>query len=436
MKDIAEQIFLAGVDAVLPEKLIRSQVKLSGNFLHLAEWEFPLSRFRQIYLLAAGKAAAAMACEMERLLGDRIRDGHIITKYGHGRALKRLTLTEAGHPVPDAEGVKGTQRMLDIARKAGENDLVVCLLSGGASALMADLPEGISLDDLKRTNELLVTCGADIAKINIIRKHLSGVKGGELARTLFPATTVSLILSDVVGNRLEVIASGPTAGDRTNFADAMDVINSYSLKEKLPASVLHHLQKGVAGSIPDTPKPDDPIFQNVYNYVIGSNSTALRAAAQKAEELGCTTEIVTETLQGDYTAVADYILDTVENYQRPKRAKPLCLLFGGEPTVKVSGNGKGGRNQHLALYLATRISPKKRITILCAGTDGTDGPTDAAGAVIDDKTVSNALERGINPYQYLNGCDSYHFFQQAGGHIMTGNTGTNVMDMIVAIGED
>ena len=432
MKKIAELIFFAGVNGVLPEKLMQSQVKLSGDLLQVAEKRFPLSRFRHIYVLAAGKAAASMSRGVEKVLGDKITNGHVVTKYGHGMNLNYLTLTEAGHPIPDAEGVKGTQKIVNIARKATEDDLVICLISGGASALMADAPEGITLDDLKRTNELLTKCGANITEINTVRKHLSKIKGGQLARILFPATTVCLILSDVVGDRLDVIASGPTVGDSSSFADALTIIDKYSLQNRLPSSVLHYLLEGADGSIADTPKPDNPVFQNVHNYIIGSNGIALESSAKKAVELGFETHTVTDSIQEDVTETANFILKTIDN-QKPTGNKPVCLLFGGEPTVKVSGKGLGGRNQHLALYLATKICCKKNITILCAGTDGTDGPTDAAGAVVDYETATKAVEKGIDPNHYLTDCDSYRFFQQVGGHIITGNTGTNVMDIIVAI---
>lgn len=432
LREKAEQIFLAGVEGVLPDKLIRSQIKLSGDELQIAREAFHLERVKNIYVLAAGKAAALMARETENILGNRITDGHVVTKYGHGAALKYLTITEAGHPIPDAEGVKGTQKILDIARKATEGDLVICLVSGGASALMTDLPENITLEDLKTTNQLLVKCGANIAEINTVRKHLSRVKGGWLAKTLYPATTVCLILSDVIDDRLDVIASGPTVGDSTTFAEAMEIIEKYSLKNDLPFSILQYLQDGSRGLIPETPKPDNPVFKNVNNHIIGNNRLALESAASKAHQFGFETHIVTDSLQDDYTVVADFILQTIEQYRKNKSSETTCLLFGGEPTVKVSGNGLGGRNQHLALYLSTKTEAEN-ITILCAGTDGTDGPTDAAGAIVDSKSRKIALEKQINPKVFLENSDSYHFFQQVGGHIITGNTRTNVMDIVVVL---
>lgn len=433
MEKIIEQIFLAGIESVLPEKLIQSQMKLSDDLLQIAGKTFPLSRFRHIYVLAVGKAAALMAKETENVLGNRITDGHVVTKYGHKTNLQYLTLTEAGHPIPDIEGVKGMQKIFDIISQTDENDLIIWLISGGASALMADFPEGTTLDDLKLTNELLVKCGADITEINTVRKHLSKVKGGQLARALYPATTVCLILSDVIGDKLDVIASGPMVSDPTTFADALAVVEKYSLKDLLPAPMLRYLLKGVNGSIPETPKPGNPIFQNVFNYIIGSNRIALESAAKKAREMGFETNIITDKLEGDDKTVANFILETIDNYRQPNRDKATCLLFGGESTVKVLGKGVGGRNQHLALYLATRIDRRKNITILCGGTDGTDGPTDAAGAIVDNETMAEAGKKNIDPHHYLYNNDSYLFFQQAGGHLITGNTGTNVMDMIVVI---
>ena len=433
MEKIIEQIFLAGIESVLPEKLIQSQMKLSDDLLQIAGKTFPLSRSRHIYVLAVGKAAALMAKETENVLGNRITDGHVVTKYGHKTNLQYLTLTEAGHPIPDIEGVKGMQKIFDIISQTDENDLIIWLISGGASALMADFPEGTTLDDLKLTNELLVKCGADITEINTVRKHLSKVKGGQLARALYPATTVCLILSDVIGDKLDVIASGPMVSDPTTFADALAVVEKYSLKDLLPAPMLRYLLKGVNGSIPETPKPGNPIFQNVFNYIIGSNRIALESAAKKAREMGFETNIITDKLEGDDKTVANFILETIDNYRQPNRDKATCLLFGGESTVKVLGKGVGGRNQHLALYLATRIDRRKNITILCGGTDGTDGPTDAAGAIVNNETMAESGKKNIDPHHYLYNNDSYLFFQQAGGHLITGNTGTNVMDMIVVI---
>ncbi|MDD2512947.1 MAG: glycerate kinase [Proteiniphilum sp.] len=431
MRKIAEQIFLAGVESVLPDALIRSQLNMEGNRPVIAGHSVPLPG--SIYLLAAGKAASLMAQAAEEILGNRITEGHVVTKYGHGLPPGRLFLSEAGHPLPDAAGVKATRKMLAIARQAQADDLVLCLLSGGASSLMADLPEGCSLEEVIRGNDLLVRCGADISEINTVRKHLSAVKGGQLAAAAAPATVISLILSDVVGDDPGVIASGPTAPDNSTFADALAVIRKYELDDRFPVPLLSHLHRGAAGMIPETLKPGDPLFRHVHNRIIGNNRLALEGAARKAAKLGFEARIITDTLQGDYIDVADFILRTIGTHRSPDHLRPLCLLFGGEPTLKVSGNGLGGRNQHLALHLATQIGSDSGITLLCAGTDGTDGPTDAAGAVVDGHTLSEARERHIDAADHLSRFDSWRFFRQAGGHILTGSTRTNVMDMVVVL---
>ncbi|MEA4974105.1 MAG: glycerate kinase [Paludibacter sp.] len=434
MRKLAEKIFLAGVDSVLPDKLIRAQMILSDDVLTICGESYDLRNINHIYVIGAGKAAALMALETERVLGNRIRAGHVVTKYDHGCALQYIGLTEAAHPVPDENGVKATEKITAIARRAKENDLVICLISGGASALLADTPEGISLEDLRITNELLVKSGATIREINIIRKHLSDIKGGQLARLIHPANCVSLILSDVVGDPVDIIASGPTAPDASEYSDAYAIVRKYKLDKTLPETVTKHLLLGSAGVIPETPDAFHPCFQTTRNRLLGSNKIALEACAQVAVQNGFDTHIITDSLQEDYTRVAGFILENIENFLLIRTtAQPLCLLFGGEPTVKVNGNGLGGRNQHLALYLATKLADKPGSTILCAGTDGSDGPTDAAGAVVDNTTFEISKSKGIDTFQYLEQSDSYHFFQQVGGHIRTGSTQTNVMDIIIIL---
>jgi glycerate 2-kinase len=434
MKETAEKIFLAGVEHVMPDKLIRAQVCISDDVLSICGEEFNLRDIQQIYVIGAGKASALMAQETERILGERISEGHVITKYGHGCKLQHINLHEAAHPVPDENGVNAARKIIEIAKKATEHDLVICLISGGASALFADIPEDISLDDLCITNKLLVTSGATIVEINTIRKHLSEIKGGQLARLIHPATCVSLILSDVVNDPIDVIASGPTAPDESSYADAYAIVKKHKLDKLLPHAVTQRLLLGNAGVIPETPGAFHPCFQSVRNKIIGSNTIALNAAATYAKQAGFTTHIITDSIQEEYSRVANFIIQTTEQFQsKNPNDRPLCLLFGGEPTVQVQGDGMGGRNQHLALYLATQLTKKPGLTILCAGTDGSDGPTDAAGAVVDSTTVKMAQSKGIDANQHLKESDSYHFFRKAGGHIITGSTQTNVMDIIVVL---
>ncbi|MDD4428100.1 MAG: glycerate kinase [Paludibacter sp.] len=434
MRETAEKIFLAGVERVLPDKLIRSRMQLSGDVLTICGNNYNLRNIEHVYVIGAGKAAALMSLETEQILGSQISAGHVVTKYGHGCNLQRIHLSEAAHPVPDENGVKATAEIFKIARKAKKNDLVICLISGGASALLADVPPGISLDDLGITNKLLMKSGANIHEINTIRKHLSEIKGGQLAKIIYPATCISLILSDVVGDPLDVIASGPTAPDTSSFDDAYDIMKQYELHSQLPDSIIKHLLLGKRGIIPETPDKMHRCFQTTQNYIVGSNKIALEAAAEFAKREGYQTHIITDSLQEDYKQVAGLIISTVKKHLENKTDdRPICLLFGGEPTVKIEGNGLGGRNQHLALYLSTRLENMPGITILCAGTDGTDGPTDAAGAVVDSTTVESARSNGLIVSQYLEKSDSYNFFSKTGGHIFTKPTQTNVMDMIVVI---
>lgn len=433
-KSIAEKIFLAAVKSVLPDRLINRIMYLQDDLLIIDDLSFSLSTIENIYVIGAGKASALMAAEVEKILGDKISGGHIVTKYGFSCKLKYVNVSEAGHPVPDANGFKATLEILKIAETAGCNDLVLCLLSGGGSSLMNDISEGCSLKDMIKINELLINSGAGISEINSVRKHLSALKGGQLARVVFPATLVNLILSDVPGDHLDVIASGPTVHDPTTFRQALTVLSTYGLTDRAPRGILTYLKEGVEGRRPETPKENDPVFDKMHNKLVGSNRMALEAAKKKALEFNVNAIIIDDQLQGDISTVADYLVETALKFQIEKdEVKPVSLLFGGETTVRIRGDGIGGRNQHLALLTALLLQNKPGITILCAGTDGNDGPTNMAGAVIDSDTIHNARMKGINPDKYLDNFDSFHFFKKAGGHIFTGPTKTNVMDIIVII---
>lgn len=433
-KTFAEQIFRAAVHSVLPEELIRNEVNLQGSTLYISGVPIPLDNLNAIYVIGAGKASANMAKEIETIIGEKITGGHIIVKYGHGCDLKFIDISEAGHPVPDNNGYVATQKIIGIASRAKEHDLVICLLSGGGSALLTDIPADATIDDIIIANDLLLKSGAHIKEINTIRKHLSKVKGGQLAKTVYPATLVSLILSDVIGDSPDTIASGPTAPDTTSFKDALAIIGKYDLESKFPEILVNHLEKGALGDYDETPKPGDVVFENTRNIIIGSNKIALEAASQKAIELGISPLTITSEMQGETTDIAGCLVAIAITFQTDANIKkPCCLLFGGETTIKVSGDGSGGRNQHLALYAASLLKGKNGITLLSAGTDGTDGPTAAAGAVVDTKTFGQALTHGMDIDNYLQNFDSFHFFENAGGHIITGPTMTNVMDMVVII---
>jgi len=302
--------------------------------------------------------------------------------------------------------------------------------------LLPDYPEGSSYDDMIAVNDLLINSGACIQEINSVRKHLSLVKGGQLARAVYPATLVSLILSDVAGDPLDVIASGPTATDPTTFQQALNVLEKFNILPSIQDGILKYLMDGVTGIRPETPKSSDPVFEKTFNLLIGTNRLALEAAKQKALEFNINPVIIDDQLQGDIGSVVEYIVEIALKFQDDKsEIKQVCLLFGGETTVKMTGKGKGGRNQHLALLSAILLQNHPGITILSSGTDGTDGPTDVAGAVVDSDTVPVALSKNIDPEKYLRDFDSYHFFKKTDGHIITGPTMTNVMDIIVVIVE-
>ncbi len=431
-KKIAEQIFQAAVESVLPDKLIQQKVSIRNSTLVISPLEFSLATIQNTFVIGAGKASALMTREIENILDDRISGGHVVTKYGHACELKHITITEAGHPTPDENGYSATQKILDIAHHAKENDLIICLISGGGSALLTDFPEGSSLKDIILTNDLLLKSGADIKEMNAVRKHLSKVKGGQLAKAAFPATVVSLILSDVLGDPIDTIASGPTAPDNSTFEDAWQVLDKYNLLSVIPESIKNYLTK----SEPETPKAGDPVFSKTNNIIIGNNKLALEAASRKANALGINSFIITLELQGDTALAANQIVNTALRFQKDDSVrKPCCLLFGGETTLQVTGNGIGGRNQHLALSAALLLKNQKGITLVSAGTDGTDGPTTAAGAIVDAATVVKAIASEIDPERYLTDFDSFHFFEKAGGHVITGPTMTNVMDLVVVIVE-
>ena len=390
-------------------------------------------RYRRILVVGAGKAGHTMARAAERVLGSRITAGLINTKYGHVAKLRRIELNECGHPVPDERGVEGARRIAEIAAQAGADDLVICLISGGASALMPLPAEPVTLGEKQETTRLLLASGANIHEINAVRKHISRIKGGQLARLACPATVEALLLSDVIGDDLDVIGSGPTAPDASTFARALEILDKYGIRQKTPAAVRERLELGAAGEIPETPKPGDQVFRRTRNRVIGSNRLAVDAAARHARELGFHTLVLSTFVEGETREIARMhaaIAREIAVANRPIK-RPACIITGGETTVTLRGNGLGGRNQEFALAAALDIAGLENVMVLSAGTDGTDGPTDAAGAIADGRT----LARGPCAAAFLANNDAYHYFEPLGDLIKTGPTGTNVMDVrIVLVG--
>jgi glycerate 2-kinase len=385
------------------------------------------ARFHNIYVVGAGKAGASMAKAAERVLGRRVTAGLVNVKDGHVAKLRRIELNECGHPVPDERGVAGAARIAEIAAGAGKDDLVLCLISGGGSALLPLPAEGITLEEKQSVTKLLLACGANIHEINSVRKHISRIKGGQLARLAAPATVESLLLSDVIGDDLDVIGSGPTAPDSSTFAGAVAILEKFGIFGRVPAPVRDRLERGVRGEIEETPKPGDAIFSRVRNIVVGSAALALDAAARKAKELGYRALVLASGIQGETREIARMhaaIAAEVVRDGRPVRP-PACIITGGETTVTIKGEGLGGRNQEFVLAAAVEIVGLPDTVVFSAGTDGSDGPTDAAGAIADGET----LRRGPDARAYLDRNDSYHYFEKLGDLVMTGPTNTNVMDV-------
>ena len=433
-------MFNAALEAVNPHRAVIKAFHVENTMLTAGGSVYSLDVFDRIIVVGAGKATAAMAAAAEEVLGDRIDRGIVIVKYGHAGKLSTIEQVEAAHPVPDEAGVQGTQRILELVRRADEKTLVICLLSGGGSSLLVAPHRGITLKDKQRTTELLLKAGATIDELNTVRKHLSAVKGGRLAQLAHPATVLSLILSDVIGDRLDVIASGPTTSDSSTFSDAAAVIERYRLKATLPPEVNAFLERGMAGREPETARSVDACFLRTSNVIVGSSAQALAAAREKAAALGWRPEIVTAELQGGARDAARMLArKAIHARDEMKQGERRCLLYGGETTVVVRGTGRGGRSQELALAFALEIAGVDGISLLSGGTDGTDGPTDAAGAVVDGSVVPVARNLGIHPEVYLGNNDSYAFFQlldaQSGEqhHLKTGPTGTNVMDIQIIL---
>ncbi len=416
----ALEIFRAGLAAANPAGSVEAALHARRD----------LDRYKRIFVVGGGKAGGSMARAAERVLGKRITAGCVAIKDGDETKTRRIELPVSGHPMPDERGVAAARRIAEICSSADERDLVICLLSGGASALLPAPEPPVTLADKQATTKLLLDCGANIHEMNAVRKHLSSIKGGRLAKLIFPAHTLSLILSDVVGDRLDVIGSGLTAPDASTFADALAVLDRYRIRQRVPAIVRETLERG--GPENETPKPDDSLFERVENRIVGSNQKSLEAAAAKAKALGYRTLVLASTIEGETRDVARMhaaIARQIRTSRQPLRT-PACVISGGETTVTIRGEGKGGRNQEFALAAAIDLAGLENTLILSAGTDGTDGPTPAAGAMADGQTTSRSK---CDASQALTANNSYPFFENLGDLVVTGSTGTNVMDLHIVL---
>lgn len=430
----AVQILGAGIAAADPAAAVYRAVGLHGTSLRVDGRAYDLAAGGRVLVVGAGKASARMAAAIESMLGGRIAGGVVVTRYGHGEPLRHVALVEAGHPLPDAAGQRGAEQVAETAVAAGAGDVLLVLISGGGSALLPLPSDGITLQEKIAATDLLLRSGATINEVNTVRKHLSRIKGGQLARLAAPATVITLILSDVLGNPLDAIASGPTVPDPTTFTDALAVVDRYELRGTLPASVSAHLEAGAAGRVPETPKPGDAIFGPAQAVIVGDISLAAGAAVERAEALGYRARLCETNAQGEARDVGARLGKMVRDVRAtPADAHPVCLVLGGETTVTVRGLGRGGRNQEVALGAARVISGVPQTLVATFGTDGIDGPTDAAGAVSDGSTLSRARERGLDAQAALDNNDTYPFFDALDDLIICGPTGTNVNDLALGL---
>lgn len=428
-KKAAIDIFMAGVDAVKPGRFIPELVKIKDEILQIGEKNYELGR-GEIIVTGGGKAAAQMALELEKIMGKAISRGLVVTKTGHSLSLERITCLEAAHPVPDEAGVRAAGKIKELVSGLHEKDLVICLISGGASALIADIPDGIPLAHYKQLARLLLESGASIQEINVVRKKLSTLKGGKLAELCSPATVVAIILSDVIGDPLESIASGLTVADSNSFEDAKIILKKYGLLTRLPESIINFIEAGIQKENDNS--HNKKLQVKATNILAATNRIALQSAYEKAISLGYNTEIITHTMTGEAREKAKEIIQHAMQY---RGRLPACLLYGGETTVTIKGSGKGGRNQELALAALMEIEKNnlENLLLLSAGTDGTDGPTDATGAIASLNIAEKATAAGLNAGEYLTNNDAYTFFKQLNELLITGPTQTNVMDLVVVI---
>lgn len=441
----ALRIFRAALAAAEAGNAVRRHLTVLRDGLRVDGISLPLEEFDRVFLIGAGKASVEMATAVEAMLRGRLAGTLVVTKHAGTRPNKQAVplqaprkqrlrprqIIQSEHPIPGRAGLEAAAKISELLRQLNARDLLIVAISGGASALLPAPAKGVTLKAKQRTTEMLLRAGADIGELNAVRKHLSMLKGGQLAARAYPATLVGLLLSDVIGDPMDVIGSGLTAPDDSTFADALAVLEKFGLKDKAPLVVRQHLESGALGEIAETPKSGDPIFENVHNIVVGSNRLALEAAAREAKALGYAPLILSSSMQGEAREAARVhaeILREVVRSGNPARA-PACILSGGETTVRVRGRGTGGRNQEFALAAALAIDGLRDVLVLSAGTDGTDGPTDAAGAMATGGTIERARRWGLNAGEYFADNNSYAFFDALGDLIRTGRTGTNVMDV-------
>lgn len=433
-KALLTRLFRAGLQAVDPYEAVCRQVRIRRDQLIIGSHHYSLARIPRIVVVGAGKASARMAQALEHQLGARIDTGLVVVKYGHAAPTRTIRIVEAGHPIPDAAGLEGGRMIMELVQTLTSADLLIVLLSGGASSLLPGPVSGITLQDKQQTTKLLLRSGATIQEINAVRKHLSSIKGGQLAAAT-RARVASVILSDVIGNDLGTIGSGPTAPDATTFQDAWSIVEQYGVSRRIPLSVRRHLESGVKRGVPETPKPRARLFRRVDNVLIGDNRAAVDAVAETAQREGLHVLVLATTLTGEARELARFFGAMAREIAAEGRpiSRPCCVIAGGEPTVTIRGEGTGGRAQEFALAAAAEVAGLPEMWVAGFATDGTDGPTSVAGAVVDGHTVVRAQRKKQNLATALQENDAHPFFEALHGHIVTGPTGTNVNDLYLLL---
>jgi glycerate 2-kinase len=434
------QVIASAMNSADAESAVLRNISFRKDSLIVGSKTYDLSTFKHIYILGVGKAVLPMAYAVYHLLENHITAGVLITKDGYISPASstfehEIKILQACHPIPDQRNLTASKELYQFLKHFREEDLVICLISGGGSSLLIKPAVGISLIDLQETTRLLLNSGATINEINTIRKHLDEFKGGNLAKLCSPASVIGLILSDVVGDRLDMVASGPTVADPSTFQDAWSIMAHYQLLDQIPHAVRLQLEKGMRGEVFETVKPGDLILDHTQNYLVGNNTQCIHAALHTANSIGFDTKLITTSLHGEASQVGKSLAETAKSlYLTPSKSKPICMVAGGETTVTIHGDGKGGRNQELVLGAVKSIAGEMPLVFVSLGTDGGDGPTDAAGALATNETYSLGFSMGLDPSEYLQRNDSYHYFEAMGDLIKTGPTLTNVNDLVFIFG--
>ncbi len=434
---VMNKIILSALESVDPMQCVRKTLNLNGSLLTIEDEMIDLQKVNRILVIGVGKAVLPMALAVSDVLGEQISEGALIAKHPdpviQSKLNRKIKVLNGSHPIPTENSIHATEVMLKTLKTTTPNDLVIGLISGGGSALMTYPAKEVGLSRLKKTTSVLLKCGATIEEMNTIRKHLDLVKGGGLLKYIHPAKSVHLILSDVLGDPLSMIASGPTSADPTTFQNCLEIINKYKIADKMDENVMDFIRRGALGSIEETFKEETSVSMDYKNFIVGSLSIAVEAAYNQAVTSGFKTKMLTTSLRGEARVIgaelAGQLIELVHNKKQGE--KPICMIAGGETTVTVTGSGKGGRNQELVLAAAHVLKAVDNCALISFATDGEDGPTDAAGGFATGHTIQSGMELGLDSQKHLNENNAYEFLEKTNSLIMTGPTGTNVNDLVL-----